>query len=287
MRNHRIQRSFLPLCRLFLAAGLAVSIAPPFAAQQAGTADGTYTVGGKTTKLTYAYATAKKGFFDEKKEDVLVILSDVALSQAALDDQFERMHMARDGKLHALELTINSDKQVTSGTLLHEAFAKFQGSVSATGMHQFDSKTFDGKTAAGKLSTSRPSDFQDIAFQYSSAFEAPIYRKPPPSMSGAAARDSAPAKAVLALYKAARAGDLAAVRKALTPESAKVLDGPQAKEAMEFLKATSPDPAAAEIESVDLKGDKAEVVVVVRSKDGKESSTMNAERVGGQWKVAL
>jgi hypothetical protein len=273
---------------LFLAGvALASSLETPLAAQQAGTANGTYTVAGKTTKLNVSYAIARKGFFDEKKEDVLIILSDVALPQAALNDQFERMHMARDGKLHAVELTVNSEKQVTSGTLLHEAFVKYQGSVSATGMHQFDAKTFDGKTAAGKLSTSRPSDFQDIAFAYSATFEAPIYRKPPPSMTGAAAKDSAPAKAVLALYKAARAGDVAAVRKALTPESAKTLDGPEAKEAMGFLKATSPDPAAAEIESVDVKGDKAEVVVVVRSKDGKETSTMNVEKIAGQWKVAL
>jgi hypothetical protein len=230
---------------------------------------------------------AKKGFFDEKKEDVLVILSDVALSQAALDDEFERMHMARDGKLHGLELTINSDKQVTSGTLLHEAFTEFQGSVSATGMHHFDAKTFDGKSIAGKLSTSGKNDFRNITFEYQATFQAPIYRKPPPSMTGVAAKDSPQAKAVLAFYKAARAGDVAAIKKSVTAEAAKNFDGPQAKEAMEFLKLSSPDPAVAEIESVDVKGDKAEVVVVVRSKDGKETSTVNVEKFGGQWKVAL
>jgi hypothetical protein len=230
---------------------------------------------------------AQKGFFDEKKEDILVILSDVPLSPQALADPFERMHMAQDGKLHALELTVNSEKQVTSGTLLHQAFAAFQGSVSATGMHRFDATTLDAKTIAGKLSTSRPSDFEKISFEYSATFEAPIYRKPPPSMAGAAAKDSPQAKAVLAFYKAARSGDAAAVKKTITPESAKNLEGPQAKDAMEFLKATSPDPAAAEIESVDVKGDRAEVVVVVRSKDGKETSKMAVERVAGQWRVAM
>jgi len=272
---------------ILVLAVLSFCLALPARSQTAGKADGSYTVGGKTTKLSYAYAMAQKGFFDEKKEDVMVILSDVALSPTALADQFERMKMAADGKLHALELTVNSEKQVTSGTLLHEAFSKYQGSVSVAGMHQFDATTFDGKTIAGKLSTSRPSDFQKIAFQYAATFEAPIYRKPPPTMSGAAAKDSPQAKAVLAFYKAARSGDLAAVKKAMTPESAKTLDGPQAKEAMEFLKASSPEPAKAEIESVDVKGDKAEIVVVVRSKDGKETSTMNVEKVAGQWKVAL
>jgi len=266
---------------------LGLCLALPALSQSAGKADGSYTVGDKTTNLTYAYAMAKKGFFDETKEDVTVILSDVALSPSALADQFERMHMAADGKLHALELTVNSEKQVTSGTLLHEAFAKYQGSVSVAGMHQFDAKTFDGKTIAGRLSTSRPSDFQKIAFRYSATFEAPIYRKPPPTMSGAAAKDSPQAKAVLAFYKAARSGDMAAVKKTMTAESAKVFDGPQAKEALDFLKASSPEPARAEIESVDVKGDKADVIVVVRSKDGKETSTMNVALVGGQWKVSL
>ena len=262
-------------------------LALPSPAQTAGKADGSFTVGGKTSKLSYAYAIAKKGFFDEKKEDIHVILSDVALSPAALEDEFERMHMARDGKLHGLELTINGEKQVISGTLLHQAFAEYQGSVSATGMHQFDATTFDGKTIAGKLSTSRPSDFQKIPFAYAASFEAAIYRKPPPSMAGAAAKESPQAKAVLAFYKAARSGDAAAVKKTMTPESAKNLEGPQGKEAMEFLKMTSPDPAAAEIESVDAKGDKAEVVVVVRSKDGKETSKISVERVAGQWKVSM
>ena len=278
MRNPR--RALVPALVSFC-------LALPGLSQTAGKADGSYTVGGKTTKLIYAYAMAQKGFFDEKKEDVMVILSDVALAPSALADQFERMHMAADGKLHALELTVNSEKQVTSGTLLHEAFAKYQGSVSVAGMHAFDAKTFDGKTIAGKLSTSRPSDFQKIAFQYSATFEAPIYRKPPPTMSGAAAKDSPQAKAVLAFYKAARSGDAAAIKKTMTAESAKVLDGPQAKEALDLLKASSPEPAKAEIESVDVKGDKAEVIVVVRSKDGKETSTMNVERVAGQWKVAM
>jgi hypothetical protein len=277
----RTPRGILGLAVLFLCLAL------PARSQTAGKADGSYTVGGKTTRLTYAYAMAKKGFFDETKEDVLVILSDVALSASALADQFERMKMAADGKLHALELTVNPEKQVTSGTLLHEAFARYQGSVSVAGMHQFDATTFDGKTIAGKLSTSRPSDFQKIAFQYAVTFEAPIYRKPPPTMSGAAARESAQAKAVLAFYKAARSGDVAAIKKTMTAESAKVFDGPQAKEAVDFLKASSPEPAKAEIDSVDVKGDKAEVIVVVRSKDGKETSTMNVEKVAGQWKVAM
>ena len=273
---------------LLVAAGaLAGSWELSLAAQEAGKAEGTFTVNGKTSKIAYAYAMAQKGFFDDKKEDVLVVLSDVPLTPAALDDQFERMKMAREGKLHSVEIRINSDKQPISGMMCHEAFTEFQGSVSASGMHQFDAKTFDGKTVAGKLATSRPSDFQKIPFAYAVTFEAALWRKPPPSLSGAAAKDSPEGKAVLAFYKAVKAGDLAAVRKAMTAESGKQLEGPQGKEALEFLKAIVPDPAVAGIESVDRKGNKALVEVVVKSKDGSETSKVSLELVSGQWKVAL
>lgn len=266
---------------------LSVSLALPLQARPAGSADGTLTVGDKTTKFAFAYAKAEKGFFDEKKEDIVVILSDVPLSPDALADQFERMKMAREGKLHAVELRIDSDKQVTSGTLLHEAFAKFQGSVSATGMHRFDATAFDGKTAAGKLATSRPSDFRDIPFSYSATFEAPIARKAAPTFVGAAARDSSQAKAVLAFYKAVQTGKKAAIVKTITAEDARKLDGPEAKEMLELLKAVSPDPARAEIEAVEVAGDKAKVTVVERSKDGKTTSSVDVVLAGGQWKVAL
>src|SRR5512143_3715929 len=45
-----------------------------------GKADGTLTVAQTPVKLVHAYAQAQKGFFDPKKDDVLVILSDVSLS---------------------------------------------------------------------------------------------------------------------------------------------------------------------------------------------------------------
>ncbi len=97
------------LAGFVLAVGVAV-LAPRAAAAE-GKAEGKLTVNGKTTDVKYAYAWAGPGFFDKTKEDVTVIVSDVPLDAKALEDEFERIHMADAGKLHAFEITFGADAQ--------------------------------------------------------------------------------------------------------------------------------------------------------------------------------
>src|SRR5450759_3527661 len=143
---------------LFAGASLSFATLAATAGAQEGTASGTLTVAAKTTPLTHVYARAQKGFFDPTKEDILVILSDVAIPEDALSDEFARHKMAGDGKLHGVEVVLDADKQAVSGGLLHEAFAETQGYVSVAGMHEFLAKTFDGKVVEGTLSTTFPSN---------------------------------------------------------------------------------------------------------------------------------
>jgi hypothetical protein len=255
------------------------------AEQKSGTADGTLTVAGKTTPLEYAYARAGKGFFDKTKEDVLVILSDVPIPDAALDDEFARHKMAADGKLHAVEVTLNSEKEPISGGLLHEAFASTQGYVSVAGMHRFEPTAFDGKIVAGKLWMEQPNEFMDKKFQYAATFRAEVWRKPPPTFSGAAAAQSAPGKATIAFLEAAHAGNVAKLKKIVSGEIAQGLAGPQSKDLLEMLKTMTPDPIRGKIESIDVHGDQAEAVVVEESKDGSVTSTIRLTREDGAWKV--
>jgi Putative lumazine-binding len=133
------------------------------------------------------------------------------------------------------------------------------GYVSVSGMHVFTPKTFDGKVVEGKLATRKPDEFMNKAFE---------------------------GKATIAFLKAARTGDKVVIRKTMTAEAAKGLDGPQAKEMLELLKMTSPDPATARIDAVDVKGNTAEVTVVEESKDGSVTSTFHLTLEGGQWKVS-
>ena len=143
-----------------------------------GSASGKLVVGGKETPIRFAYARAEKGFFDPSKEDIRVILSDVSLTDEALNDDFARNRMAQDGRLHSIEVVIDWEKRPISGVLRHPAFARTQGFVSVSGMHRFDPKKFDGRFVEGKLSTDRPGEFMGVSFEYAATFQAAIWRTP-------------------------------------------------------------------------------------------------------------
>jgi hypothetical protein len=91
-------------------------------------------------------------------------------------------------------------------------------------------------------------------------------------------------KAVLAYYKAAHAGDLAALKKAITAESAKELEGPKGKELVGMLKEMTPS-ATPEISKVTVTGKTA--MVDAKTKEGATTTTdhVRVEMVGSDWKV--
>jgi hypothetical protein len=145
-------------------------ITPPTAFAAAGTASGTFTVKGKATKLTHAYASNKS------KEEIEVILSDVPLDAKVLDDPtpFGLIDLSRAGKLHAIKFFIKPPSMVT-GTMLFDYPAFKMGSVSAAGTDiKVDVKTLDKTTVAGKLYTAKPLDFNDVPYEYSVTFSAPL-----------------------------------------------------------------------------------------------------------------
>jgi hypothetical protein len=72
-----------------------------------GKVEGTLTVAKVPVKLVHAYAAAQKGFFDAKSDDVIVLLTDVPLSGAALTDPFERRKMefrVTPAEIHCIDI---------------------------------------------------------------------------------------------------------------------------------------------------------------------------------------
>lgn len=157
-------------------AASALLAALPAAAGE-GKAEGTLTVGKTPVKLAFAYAQATAGFFDKKKDDVVVILSDVALSGAALTDPFERRKMEKEGKLRCVEAILNSEKQAINVTVRDKQFGGPPVSGGSTD-DVFEAKTFDGKTAAGRLYRKKPgASFDDVPYTFDVTFSAPISPK--------------------------------------------------------------------------------------------------------------
>jgi hypothetical protein len=149
-------------------------ITPAVSFAAAGTASGTFTVNGKAAKLTHAYAKATTD--SSNKEEIEVILSDIPLDAKVLDDPtpFGLIDLSQAGKLHGIKFFIKPPDMVT-GTMLFDYPAFKMGSVSAAGSYiKVDVKTLDKTTVAGKLYTTQPLDFNDVPYEYSVTFSAPL-----------------------------------------------------------------------------------------------------------------
>ena len=162
---------------LVAASALTLLQASP-AAGADGKAEGTLAVAQAPVKLSHAYAAAQKGFFDGKVDDVLVLLTDVPLSGAALTDPFERRKMEKEGKLRSVEAVIDAKGQPINVTVRDKAFGGPPVSGGST-EDLFEPKTNDGKTIAGRLHRNKPgTSFDDVPFTYDVTFSAPVAPRP-------------------------------------------------------------------------------------------------------------
>ena len=138
-----------------------------------GTAEGTLTVNGKTTKVAYAYARSVPGFFDKSTQDTQVIVSDVPLDEKALADPFVRSDLADAGKLHAFEITIDA-----SGTPISTAWRDngFKGPMPSglSSADPFTKKVLDDKVVAGNYKSAEEAEFFGNTYSFDVTFRAAI-----------------------------------------------------------------------------------------------------------------
>jgi hypothetical protein len=268
----------------FLLAASGAAMAPRAAAE--GRAEGRLTVDGKATDVKYAYAFAGPGFFDKTKEDVTVIVSDVSLDAKALEDEFERIHMAEAGKLHAFEITIDADAKPISTAFRHDGFKK----ASPSGLSSedvFEKVTFDGKTVEGRYKSAKPHEFFGTTYSFDVSFKTEIARKaklvPPTGAEKAIAQKSPQAKVYADFLEAVQKEDLEAMRHLFSKEQAKHLDDPDAKKMVGLVKMMS----ATDIQvlKVVVKGDTAELTVSGNQEGKVVDGIVHMVKESGAWKV--
>src|SRR5581483_5495334 len=185
--------------RIVLSCAFALALlsrVPVAAAQSSGAqsaVSGTFTVNGHTAELKYVYALMKPDMFHEEKDALYVVLSDVPVDDATLRDDFGMIHLARAGKLHAIEVKFDEQARPNDGQLYDNNF-KDAPNVSVSGMHEFVPRRFEpGKLIAGKLYVEAQSSFGDEdKWVYSATFTAPIVLKPKAAPEKLAALDSPP-----------------------------------------------------------------------------------------------
>ncbi|HVR94297.1 MAG TPA: hypothetical protein VHI75_10680 [Casimicrobiaceae bacterium] len=100
--------------------GFVVSWMVPVAAQNR--VEGKLDVDGKPVAITQVYAYAKEGFFDKKKQDVVVMLCDAPVPAPVVRDTFAYKDLIATGKVHCVRQTIDADKQVINYDVGHQRF---------------------------------------------------------------------------------------------------------------------------------------------------------------------
>lgn len=168
-------------CVLLLALGIS---SPGISAVEQGKVTGQMIVNGKTVKLTHVYASARPGQSDKKKTEILVILTDVALSDEDLAKASNREALATAGKLHGMELLLGEDPMGHPGKfplykdIYDAAFNGSQQPMRLQGLDTFETKIDDGKIIAGRHLMRSPYTFSDIGngvkFQDDVTFSAPV-----------------------------------------------------------------------------------------------------------------
>ncbi len=250
-------------------------------AAEAGKATGELIVNDQKTQFNYAYALAQPGYFDKNKEDILVILTDVPLSEEAIEDNFERRRMMRDSSLHCVEITINADKSPISVAILHSAF---KAAPSGRGYEVFEAKTFDGKTIEGKVYTTKKNEFFGTTYEYSAYFKAQVYREVPPTPAEKEAASKSPqAAAYLKYEKTIKAGDFEELKKLVTKELVEEMSAPDAKEMFEFMQMAMP--SSVQFLRVKVNGNKAVLELSAEQDGQKLSGKVDLFLDGTQWKI--
>ena len=136
--------------------------------------DGKLTVAGKSAKVTHVYVYSVEGFFDKKKDDTVVLLTDRPVTEAQARDGFALRRMAEQGKLAYVQETINTGGQIVNFTIGHEAF-KAPPSGGST-EHVFEGK-LEGRNISGKVRTKGEQQFFGVKYEYDATFRAPVQPK--------------------------------------------------------------------------------------------------------------
>lgn len=269
--------------KALLAAFLFCAVSLPFGAAAQNTVKGSITVNGKKTEFLHAYAVARpKGVKDIIK--TTLILADKPLSPEAVTDKMERSTAQdRDG-IKMLVLGFSDDKDIAS--FATNVDPRLSGRIASA--HKATLDTFSDEAIKGRVFTEGEQQIRTAPGTYGFDVQFNVAMTVPkaPDAAGAKAWETPQGKVLAEYLRAARAGDKAALKKVLTAESFKELEGKGAAENLKMIKMMSPDPKKVEFESLVVNGNAAKIKLVERRKDMTETSGFELRRVGDAWLVS-
>lgn len=261
-------------------------LSQPLAAAAENKAKGLLTVDGVTVELTEVYATAKPGFFDKKKQDVVVLICDAPVQAEAMKDMFGLDNLVKSGKLHCVQQTINTGKQVINYEVRHNRF-KLPVSGGSTAQ-VFEAQTFTENAIAGRArTTSTQKSFDDIPYTYDITFSA-TFAPLPGEKTGKKlpANGGELGRAYLAENKKTRSRgklSIAEIRKAAPPGQLDSMSDEDLKALRDLSLAMEPENP--KITGGYVSGDKGILSVTAVFNKQKQYGTIEMEKQSGIWTV--
>jgi len=156
-----------------LAVAFAGSLASAAFALDAGKASGSAVIDGVALPLAFAVDTRKENLFDEKKRDVVVVLTDKPLGATRPDNEVELSLRARRGDLTAVALRIDGNTLVN----VTVSYKGLNGLVVLPGpWFQYGPP----KAGVGSLRLARH-EFDGHSYEMDVTFAATRYVAPPPT----------------------------------------------------------------------------------------------------------
>lgn len=298
MRYSRVFGSFLSVIGLFVvhAAGAA--------AQTAGarTVTGNLTIGAKTEPLGYVYAMSRRDTGNPKKEEVRIVLTNLPLSKEVASRLVTTAYSFREDN-KARRWGIMLELRPPEKTMAHLMVFSPVGGTQLSGKltsspHQLTLTNYSPGRIAGKLTMTEATNFAfvtqsqgpETTYRFDATFDVPVHRLAPPRvLTGAAARTSAPMKAMVAFTRAAGKGHTTDMRPFLSATVLKSLETPEGKQRLTRFKASAAVIKRAQVIKVLLGLDSAAIELKPAKQDaeGGPTSTLVLEMVreNNQWKL--
>lgn len=282
--------------RRALAAALMLALAGPVAADQVG---GTCTSKGKDVSFSDGVVYREPNTFDETKQDVVVVLANVALDKAAIAAAEEKDDAVRDQVWEAddgakIELHIDDEGKVWA---MHYNAGGTSFSQSGTGVGELTLATNDATRAAGSFELEGDGDEEmkcalsfDLTYgNVAAAGKAAVTTAPPaPTGKPLPAGGGEPGKAFLANVDAMKKGDVDAMLATASKEQADQIraerNNPEFGAMIEMMKAFAPKTVT--ITGGQDFGDRAELTLTGTDESGDPmTGTVKLVKEGGAWKV--
>ncbi|TAN37870.1 MAG: hypothetical protein EPN25_14945 [Nitrospirae bacterium] len=263
--------------------GLAVLVLSPLPLAAQNMVEGKLVVDGTAANITQVYAYAQPGFFDRKKQDVVVLFCDAPVPAEAVRDEFGLSRLTDAGKLHCVRQIINTEKQVINYGVLHKRFGMPESGGSS--YHIFEAKTFDGRTISGRAYTTAPQmSFKDVPYSYDITFSAAVEPKPDRKIGKKLPTGGGTlGKAYHAHNRKILTMDIAEIRKAAPPGELDTMSDEELKALLQLAVAMTPkDPKVTEGYE---NGDKGILYVTGMFEQQMQYGTIDMEKKGGEWVV--